>query len=50
MTGQPVYLHQELTHAIDEAQIINYLKATGKKVGLLLNFGKASLDYRRFVL
>jgi GxxExxY protein len=34
---------------IEEAQIINYLKATGKKVGLLINFGARSLVRRRFV-
>jgi GxxExxY protein len=32
-----------------EAQIINYLKATGLKVGLLVNFGEKSLKYKRFV-
>ena len=34
---------------IDEAQLINYLKATGLKVGLLLNFGMEKLDWKRFV-
>jgi len=32
---------------IDEAQLINYLKATRKKIGLLLNFGKKELETKR---
>ena len=34
---------------IEEAQPINYLKATGLKVGLLINFGGKSLEHKRFV-
>ena len=34
---------------LEEAQIINYLKATDLKVGLLLNFGSKSLEHKRFV-
>lgn len=35
--------------AIEHAQVINYLKATGHWCGLLLNFGSTSLFHRRLV-
>ena len=34
---------------VEEAQLINYLKASGLKVGLLINFGAKSLEHKRLV-
>jgi len=33
----------------DESQIINSLKSSRFKIGLLINFGEASLRYHRFI-
>lgn len=36
---------------IEEAQLINYLKATGLKVGLLINFGSyGKLEWKRMIV
>lgn len=40
---------QQLSGA-EEAQVINYLKASGISRGLLINFGSISLQYKRLVL
>ena len=34
---------------VEEAQLINYLKATKLKTGLLINFGSKSLEHKRLV-
>jgi len=33
-----------------EAQVLNYLKGTGLKVGLLINFGREKVEFKRLVL
>lgn len=33
----------------DEAQLLNELKATGLRVGLLINFGRTKVEYKRLV-
>ena len=33
-----------------ESQVLNYLKATAYRLGLLVNFGGGSLKYKRLVL
>ena len=41
----------ERTSEADEAQVLNYLRCTGLRVGLLINFGDpARLDWTRLVL
>jgi GxxExxY protein len=34
----------------EEAQVINYLKSSGLEVGVLINFGAPSLEWKRIVL
>jgi len=35
--------------AVEEAQLLNYLKASEINLGLLINFGEKSLKYKRLV-
>jgi GxxExxY protein len=34
----------------EESQVINYLKSSGLEVGVLINFGSPSLEWKRIVL
>jgi len=38
------FIHENFTK-----QTLNYLKATDKKLGLLINFGEKSLNYKRII-
>ena len=37
-------------HPVHVAQTLNYLRATGLSVGLVMNFGRPHLSYRRLVM
>lgn len=37
------------THEVDKMQVVHYLKATQRSVGLLLNFGTEQLEFQRFI-
>lgn len=40
----------ETYNPFDEAQLLNELKATGIHVGILVNFGRRRVDYKRMIL
>ncbi|MFQ5771849.1 MAG: GxxExxY protein [bacterium] len=35
---------------VHRAQVLNYLRATGLRLAMILNFGKSSFEYERFVI
>lgn len=39
-----------LITAIEEAQILNYLNATGYHLGLIINFGNPKLEWERYIV
>lgn len=36
--------------SVDKAQIMTYLKATGYRIGILVNFGSEKLEFKRFIV
>ena len=51
--NQKVIVEEKATSGlseIDEAQLLNYLKATKVRIGLLINFGTPQLEYKRRIL
>jgi GxxExxY protein len=53
LVEEEVFIELKTVEAIDkvhEAQLLNYLKATGKPVGLLVNFKHSKAMIKRMVL
>jgi len=53
LVNDQVIIEVKALKGIDEshhAQLLNYLKATGMKVGLILNFGTSRMGIKRMVL
>jgi len=53
VVDESVIVELKAAKAIDEiheAQMLNYLKATGVKIGLILNFGTPRLGIKRMIL
>jgi len=50
--GQIIIELKAIPHVLPlhEAQLLNYLKATGIKLGLLVNMGTQRVEYKRMVL
>ena len=40
----------EALNDVHRAQLLNYLRITGLRVGLLVNFAKPKLEYERFIV
>ena len=52
LVNDEIVVELKTVKAIDEihiAQLLNYLKATNKKVGLILNFAKPKVEIKRMV-
>ncbi len=53
-TNEKDILYKDLSYKIVglaiEIHTLNYLKATGLRLAIILNFGKKKLEYKRIVL
>lgn len=53
IVGDKIILEIKVVSSISEvniAQLVSYLKASGKKVGLILNFAKNKIDIKRVII
>ncbi len=53
LVADEVIVENKTVSAFDDihmAQVLSYLKATGKQIGLLLNFAKTKVEIKRIIL